>query len=161
MLLEGVEEADLLLPTIAHSLGIVDNSEAGLEERISRALEGRRVLIVLDDFEQIVDAAPILVKLHQLAPLASILVTSRIVLRIREEQVYEVQSLPPPNGTGPASLDSAQRSSAVALFMDRARAVKPEFALTAENASADRGESADASRGCPLRLNWLRRRYVF
>ncbi len=136
VLLEGVPEAGLLLPTIANFLGIVDNGEAGLEERISHALEGRRVLIVLDDFEQIVDAAPVLIRLHELAPLASFLVTSRIVLRIRGEQVYDVESLQPPDGTGPASLDSAQRSPAVALFIDRARAVKPEFALTAENAAA-------------------------
>ena len=61
VLLEGVLEPGLLLPTIAYFLGIRDNGEAGLEERVSRALEGRRVLIVLDNFEQIVTAAPVLV----------------------------------------------------------------------------------------------------
>ena len=101
--LEGVREAGLLLPTIAYVLGIRDNGEAGLEERLSRALEGRRVLIVLDDFEQIVATAPVLVRLHTVAPLTSFLVTSRIVLRIRGEQVYEVESLRPPEGTGPTS----------------------------------------------------------
>ena len=135
-MLEGMLEAGLLLPTIAYFLGIRDNGEAGLEERISSALAGRRVLIVLDDFEQIVDAAPVLVRLHTLAPLASFVVTSRIVLRIRGEQVYEVESLRPPEGTGPTSLERAGRSPAVALFVDRARAVRPEFALTAENAAA-------------------------
>ncbi len=90
VLLEGVLEPGLLLPTIAYTLGIRDNGEAGLEERIARALEGRRVLIVLDNFEQIVDAAPLLVRLYTVAPLASFLVTSRVVLRIRGEQVYEV-----------------------------------------------------------------------
>ena len=100
VLLEGVLETGLLLPTIAYFLGIRDNGEAGLEERISRALEGRRVLIVLDNFEQIVDAAPVLVRLYTLAPLASFLVTSRIVLRIRGEQVYEVETLRPPEGAG-------------------------------------------------------------
>jgi predicted ATPase len=136
VLLEGVLEQGLLLPTIAHTLGIRDNGEAGLEERIARALEGRRVLIVLDNFEQIVDAAPLLVRLYTVAPLASFLVTSRIVLRIRGEQVYEVGTLQTPDGTGPISLERARRSTAVQLFVDRAEAAKPGFALTAENAGA-------------------------
>jgi predicted ATPase len=136
VLLEGVLEPGLLLPTIAYFLGIRDNGEAGLEERISRALDGRRVLIVLDNFEQIVDSAPVLVQLYTIAPLASFLVTSRIVLRIRGEQVYEVGSLASPAGTGPATLDKARRSPAVALFVDRAQAVKSDFALTDDNAAA-------------------------
>jgi predicted ATPase len=134
--LEGVHEAGLLLPTIAYVLGVRDNGEANLEDRIMRALEGRRVLIVLDDFEQIVDAAPTLVRFYTAAPLARFLVTSRVVLRIRGEQVYEVESLAPPGGSGPTSLEQARRSPAVALFVDRAQSVNPAFALTAENASA-------------------------
>jgi predicted ATPase len=134
--LEGVLEAGLLLPTIAYIIGIRDDGEASLEDRISRALEGRRVLIVLDDFEQIVNAAPALVRLYTAAPSARFLVTSRIVLRIRGEQVYEVQALQPPGGSGPTSLDAARRSSAVRLFVERAQSVKPGFELTADNASA-------------------------
>ena len=94
------------------------------------------MLIVLDNFEQIVDAAPLLVRLYTVAPLASFLVTSRVVLRIRGEQVYEVESLRPPEGTGPVSLERAHRSPAVRLFVDRAQAAKPEFTLTAENVGA-------------------------
>ena len=129
-------EEGLLLPTIAYFLGIRDNGEAGLEERISHALEGRRVLIVLDNFEQIVAAAPVLVRLYTVAPTATFLVTSRIVLRIRGEQVYEVEGLAAPEGTAPVSVERARRSTAVQLFVDRAQAVKPEFTLTAENAAA-------------------------
>ena len=58
----------------------------------------RRVLIVLDNFEQIVEAAPTLVGLYSAAPLARFLVTSRIVLRIRGEHVYEVERLTTPPG---------------------------------------------------------------
>ena len=136
VLLEGVLEHGLLLPTIAYTLGIRDNGEAGLEERIERALEGRKVLIVLDNFEQIVDAAPQLVRLYTVAPLASFLVTSRVVLRIRGEQVYEVETLRSPEGTGPISVERARRCTAVQLFVDRAQAAKPDFSLTAENADA-------------------------
>lgn len=134
--LEGVHEAGFLLPTIAYILGIRDDGEASLEDRISRALEGRRALIVLDDFEQIVEAAPALVRLYTAAPSVRFLVTSRRVLRIRGEQVYEVEALRPPAGAGRTSLEKARQSSAVALFVDRAQSVKPEFELTAENAPA-------------------------
>ncbi|SFS09323.1 Predicted ATPase [Agrococcus baldri] len=135
--LEGVFEPGLLLPTIAYVLGIRDNGEAVLEERVARALEGRRVLLVLDNFEQIIDAAPLLVRLFSLAPSATFLVTSRVVLRIRGERVYDVQALGVPDAArGRAGAARAERSAACRLFVDRARAVNPGFALTDENAAA-------------------------
>ena len=151
VLLEGVLEPQLLLPTIAYALGIRDNGEAALEERISRALESRKVLIVLDNFEQIVDVAPVLVRLYTVAPTASFLVTSRIVLRIRGERVYEVEGLQAPQGVSTVSLDRAQRSSAVALFVDRARAVNPDFTLTDDNA-ADVADICRRLEGLPLAI---------
>jgi predicted ATPase len=134
--LENVLEPALLLPTIAFVLGIRDNGEAVLEERISRALAERRVLLVLDNFEQIVDAAPVLVRLFTVAPTASFLVTSRVVLRIRGEQVYEVRALTTPAAGEPGTLERARQSAAVALFVDRAQAAKPSFDLTEDNAGA-------------------------
>ncbi|MEU1971655.1 DUF4062 domain-containing protein [Microbacterium sp. NPDC019599] len=133
VLLEGVLERGLLLPTIAYSLGVRDIGDADLEDRIARALEGKRVLIVLDNFEQIVDSASDLVRLYSAAPLATFLVTSRVVLRIRGERVYEVEPLTSPAGGEPATIPRALRSSAVALFVDRARAVRPDFELTESN----------------------------
>jgi len=134
--LENVLEPGLLMPTIAFALGIRDNGEAALEERISRALAERRVLLVLDNFEQIVDAAPVLVRLYTVAPTASFLVTSRVVLRIRGEQVYDLRALEIPSPGAPGTLERARQSAAVALFVDRAQAAKPAFALTEENAGA-------------------------
>ncbi|WP_137844122.1 DUF4062 domain-containing protein [Microbacterium sp. 2FI] len=149
--LEGVFEPGLLLPTIAYALGIRDNGEASLEERISRALAGRRVLLVLDNFEQIVEAAPVLVRLFTVAPDASFLVTSRVVLRIRGEQVHEVPALTTPEGESPASLDRATRSAAVALFAARAQAVDPGFDITADNA-ADVADICRRLDGMPLAI---------
>lgn len=134
--LENVLEPALLLPTIAYALGIRDNGEAALEERLSLALAGRRVLLVLDNFEQVVDAAPVLVRLFTVAPTASFLVTSRIVLRIRGERVYEVPPLVAPADGAPATLERAGQSSACALFVDRAVAATPGFVLTEDNAGA-------------------------
>ena len=124
--LEGVFEPGLLLPTIAYVLGIRDTGEAALEERIARALAGRRVLLVLDNFEQIVEAAPLLVRLFAVAPTVSLLVTSRTVLRIRGERVYDVKALAVPDAVARTGPERVRRSAAGALFVDRAQAVKPE-----------------------------------
>lgn len=132
--LEGVFEPGLLMPTIAYVLGIRDTGEAALEERIARALAGRRVLLVLDNFEQIVEAAPLLVRLFDVAPTVSLLVTSRTVLRLRGERVFEVDALGVPEAVAHPSVERVRRSPAGALFVDRAQAVKPDFELTAENA---------------------------
>lgn len=151
VLLEGVLEPGLLLPTIAYHLGIRDNGEAALEERIAHALADRKVLLVLDNFEQIVDAAPVLVRLYTVAPAATFLVTSRIVLRIRGERVYEVPPLPTPRGDLPASLDPATRTAAVALFVDRAKAIDPGFDVTPGNA-ADLASICRTLEGLPLAI---------
>nr|BFF09119.1 hypothetical protein GCM10025699_04220 [Microbacterium flavescens] len=151
VLLEGVLEPGLLLPTIAYHLGIRDNGEAALEERISHALAERKVLVVLDNFEQVVEAAPVLVRLYTVAPTATFLVTSRVVLRIRGERVYEVPPLSTPPGSNPASVDRATRSAAVALFLDRAQAVKPGFDVTEENA-ADLADICRQLDGLPLAI---------
>ncbi|MGP3535890.1 ATP-binding protein [Microbacterium sp. RD1] len=139
--LEGVLEPGLLLPTIAYALGVRDNGEAALEDRIGLSLAERHVLVVLDNFEQVVEAAPFLVRLYDRAPRTRFLVTSRVLLRIRGERVFDVRALGAPDAGAPATLERAQRSPAVALFVDRARAAKPDFALTADNA-------ADVSRLC-------------
>ncbi|GAA1943777.1 DUF4062 domain-containing protein [Microbacterium deminutum] len=149
--LEAVLDVDLLLPTIAAAVGIRDSGEAGLLERLAAALDRRRVLIVLDNFEQIVEAAPVLVQLFSIVPMASFLVTSRIVLRIRGERVYEVEPLTTPPGEMPASLNRATRSSAVALFVSRAQAIKQGFDVTAENA-ADVADICRRLGGLPLAI---------
>ncbi len=151
VLLEGVLEPGLLVPTIAYALGIRDNGEAPLEERIAHALAGRRVLVVLDNFEQLVEAAPVLVQLYAAAPLAKFLVTSRVVLRIRGEQVYDVGALATTDGAAPASLDRTLRSTACMLFVDRAVAVKPGFTINEDNA-ADIADICRRLEGLPLAI---------
>ncbi|MFF2487840.1 DUF4062 domain-containing protein [Microbacterium sp. NPDC058062] len=133
--LEGVLEPGLLLPTIAYILGVRDTGAATLEERIAQAIGDRHVLIVLDNFEQIIDEAPVLVRLYSLAPRACFLVTSRIVLRIRGERVFEVETLETPPPDVPATLAQAQASSACVLFAERAASALPGFELSAENAA--------------------------
>ncbi|MET0829306.1 MAG: DUF4062 domain-containing protein [Microbacterium sp.] len=149
--LENVLEADLVLPTIGYALGVRDAGELPLEERLAIALEGRRILLVLDNFEQLIDAAPVLVRLYTVAPDASFLVTSRVLLRIRGEQVFEVPALATNDPASPDSVARARTAPAVELFVDRARAVKPDFELTDANAAAVVG-ICRALQGLPLAI---------
>jgi predicted ATPase len=131
--LENVFEERLLLPTIAYALGVRDSGDIPVEDRLARALSGKRVLLVLDNFEQLVDAAAQLVQLYSIAPETSLLVTSRAVLRLRGERVYDVPPLQTTDAAAPHSVSRAAASPAVELFVERARAVKPDFALTADS----------------------------
>lgn len=134
--LENVLEPDLVLPTIGYALGVRDAGDLPLEQRLAIALQDRRLLLILDNFEQLVDAAPVLVRLYTLAPDVSFLVTSRVLLRIRGEQAFEVPPLATHDPASPDSVARARDSPAVELFVDRARAVKPDFEVTDANAAA-------------------------
>ncbi|WP_160132861.1 DUF4062 domain-containing protein [Microbacterium sp. SLBN-146] len=133
--LENVVESALLLPTIGYALGVRDAGDLPLEERLRIALAGRRVLIILDNFEQLVDSAATLVSLYSLAPEAVFLVTSRTVLRVRGERVFDVPPLATADPAAPDSVRRALDSPAVALLSARARAVKPDFEVTDANAA--------------------------
>lgn len=132
--LENVLEPSLLLPTIAYALGIRDTGEVSVEERLAIVLAGKRMLVVLDNFEQIIDAGATLVRLYSIAPSASFLVTSRTVLRVRGERVYELPGLSVADENVEATLESARDSDAVQLFAARASAVRSDFALDESNA---------------------------
>ncbi|WP_374007422.1 DUF4062 domain-containing protein [Leifsonia sp. LS-T14] len=107
---------------IAQALGVRDTGDAPILDNLVTALRDRRILLVLDNFEQVLDAAPLLTGLLAAAPGLSVLVTSRSLLRVSAEQSYEV---------GPLAEDSS-----VSLFVERAHAVKPDFEITPENTVA-------------------------
>ncbi|SDS02148.1 ATP-binding protein [Agrococcus carbonis] len=136
VLLENVLEPELLLPTIGYALGIRDTGEMPIEQRLAIALEGRRMLIVLDNFEQLVAAAPTIVALFSAAPEVTFLVTSRTLLRVRGERVVDVPPLAAQDADAPDSIARARSSPAVELLAERAHAVKPDFAVTDANAEA-------------------------
>jgi predicted ATPase len=99
---------------------------------LKRGLADRDMLIVLDNFEQVLDAAPVVADLLQSAPGLRVLVTSRVVLRVRGEQEWRVDPLgvPPPG----IALEALAEYPAVRLFVDRVRDVQPGFTLTSQNA---------------------------
>ncbi|HEY0497812.1 MAG TPA: protein kinase, partial [Kutzneria sp.] len=94
--LDGVSDADLVIPTIGRALGVRDGPERNAVDAVLDALQGRRALLVLDNVEQLVDAAPAVETIVEGCPDATVLVTSRIRLHVRGEQVVEVAPLPVP-----------------------------------------------------------------
>lgn len=129
--LAPVREPGAVAPAIGHSLGLRDVD--GVETLAARFSE-KDVLLVLDNFEHVVEAATEVERLLAQAPRLTVLVTSRERLRITSEHAYPVAPLQVPDvGDDPAAL---ARNDAVALFETRARAATGEFALTEDNAAA-------------------------
>ena len=112
-----------------------EGSRPVLDMLIDR-LQGRRLLLVLDNVEQLVAAAPDLGALLAACPDLTVLVTSRIVLRLRGEHEVPLAPLPTPQGGEWADADAIGRSPAVQLVIARAQQVRPSFALTPANAAA-------------------------
>ena len=118
--LAPLRDPRLVISAIANALGIRDTGETPLRAKVTQALHHRQVLLLLDNVEQVVDAAADLSALLN-ASSVSILATSRVLLRIDGEQSVPLAPLASP--------------AAVQLFLERARAVKPEFELTDDNAA--------------------------
>ena len=133
--LTDIREVELVLPTIGHVVGLPDPGRRPLE-RLAEHLAGRRALLVLDNLEQVIDAAPDLAELLARAPELSLLATSRSPLRIYGEFEFPVPPLQLPDPAGLVPGTDIERYPAVALFVERARAVRPDFTVTAENAAA-------------------------
>jgi len=135
--LAAISDAELVLPTIAQTLSIRENRNKPLRESVIEYLRDKRLLLVLDNFEQVVAAAPVVSDLFAACPHLKILVTSRIVLRLKGEREYPVEPLPAPDPRKAwHSKDSLSQYAAVELFIQRALAVKPDFAVNNDNAPA-------------------------
>ncbi len=128
--LSAVCEAELVLPAIARVFGDPEGAGQQIKEKLIAHLRGRRILLVLDNLEQIVSAVPLVVELLVAAPGLKVLATSRVVLRVRGEIEFPV---PPLNLPGPSqhSPEAIAQSEAVQLFIDRAGG---NLAVTPENA---------------------------
>ena len=132
--LEHVREDRDVLPTIARRLGVRDLGRGSLFEGLAIARQGRRDLILLDNFEQVVSSAPLVTMVLDALPQAKVLVTSRTRLRLRTEQVFDVDPLALPDEPRGADLREVLSAPAVRLFRDRAKAADPAFEVTEDNA---------------------------
>ena len=134
--LAPINDAELVVPTIAETLGIREGADQSLYEHLKLGLRQKQMLLVLDNFEQVVSAAVQVVDLLAACPRLKAMVTSREVLHVQAEREFAVLPLPLPDLTHLPDLAALSHYAAVALFISRAQAVKPEFQMTTANAHA-------------------------
>jgi predicted ATPase/transcriptional regulator with XRE-family HTH domain len=134
--LAPIGEPSLVLSTIAQVLGVKESSGQPLTDTLTDALRERSLLLVLDNFEHVVAAAASVSDLLAHCPQLKLLVTSRSPLHLRGEHESPVPPLRLPDREHLPPPEQALEFSAVQLFAERARAVKPDFAVTSQNVAA-------------------------
>jgi predicted ATPase/DNA-binding NarL/FixJ family response regulator len=134
--LASITEADLIIPTIAQTLGVKAPRTQSQEERLLNYLRDRQFLLLLDNFEQLISAASRLSALLLACLSLKLFVTSRAVLHLRGEHAFPVPPLALPDPQQLSERAMLAHSSAVTLFCERAHAINPAFQLTPENAPA-------------------------
>lgn len=131
--LSAVDSAELVPEAVARALGLELERER-LIEQLSEHLSSRNALLVLDNFEQVIEAAPFVAELLDACPDLVVLITSRRVLNVRAATNYFVDPLALPDLESAATLEHAASNEAVRLFTDRAQAADARFSLTEDNA---------------------------
>ncbi|MBA2526707.1 MAG: protein kinase, partial [Pyrinomonadaceae bacterium] len=134
--LAAINDPNLVLSEIAQTLLVKEAGDTPLRESLKHYLHNKQMLLVLDNFEQVPAAASLLTELLAACPRLKVLVTSRAVLHLRAEHEFPVPPLSLPDSKRLLSIETLSRYSAVTLFIERACSVKPDFALTDENAQA-------------------------
>ncbi|HUS16874.1 MAG TPA: AAA family ATPase, partial [Chloroflexia bacterium] len=133
--LAAVSDPRLVAPALAPVLGVNEVAEQPLSASLKDFLRHKRLLLVLDNFEQVLGASPLISELLDSAPDVDVLITSWALLRVYGEHDFPVAPLALPDPAEAPALAAVSASPAVQLFVERARAVKADFALTAENAT--------------------------
>lgn len=137
--LASISDPALVIPAIAHTLGLQHrylDGQQPLEEHLDylkTSLREKHYLLLLDNFEQVVSAAPAIAELLSACPRIKILVTSRETLHLQGEYEFPLPPLALPGGTSPLPLHELTQYAAIALFLQRAMAIKPDFAVTTAN----------------------------
>jgi predicted ATPase len=134
--LAAVRDAALVIPTIAQTLGIKEVAGQKPRDTLISFLRSKRLLLLLDNFEQVIAAAVVVADLLAACAQVKALVTSRAAVHVRGEHEWSVGplSLPAPDDLGDRT--ALAQSAAVQLFVQRAVAVRPDFVLTATNSAA-------------------------
>jgi predicted ATPase/class 3 adenylate cyclase/DNA-binding CsgD family transcriptional regulator len=153
--LAPIRDPTLVAATIGQALGVPMDGNRPPLEAIESYLRDREILLVLDNLEQVTEAAPQFVELLGASPRLKLLVTSRVALRVSDEREYEVPPLEVPDRAPPVddadALASLGQYEAIRLFVERAQSVRADFALTGANA-ADVVELCRRLDGLPLAI---------
>jgi len=131
--LAAITDSTLIIPTIAHTLGVTESPNRLLLDSLKDFLRNKQALLLLDNFEQIISAAPLLSELLSACAELKMLVTSRETLRLRGEHEFPLAPLTLPDQS---SAEIVLHYSCISLFAQRAQAIQPDFKLTADNARA-------------------------
>jgi predicted ATPase/DNA-binding CsgD family transcriptional regulator len=146
--LAPISDPTLIIPTIAQTLGVIESPNRLLLDSLKEFLRDRRALLLLDNFEQIMSAAPLLSELLSACAGLRMLATSREALRLRGEHEFPLSPLALP---AQSSVELLSQSPSIALFVQRAQAIQPDFQLTSGNA-ASVAEVCARLDGLPLAL---------
>ena len=149
--LASIYDSELVVPAIVHMLGLKETGDRSSMQLLKTFLHDKHLLIVLDNFEQVLPAAPHLSDLLSSCSQLKILVTSRAVLHVWGEYTFRVQPLKLPDPQQLPELESLSQIASIALFVQRAKTIFPEFKLTDEIAR-DVAEICIRLDGIPLAL---------
>jgi predicted ATPase/class 3 adenylate cyclase len=137
--LEQLNNTDEVIIAIAQEVGVQPEKGRSLLKQVKETLHGQSILLVLDNFEQVLSARVEVADLLASCPELKVLVTSRVVLHLRAEQLFEVSPLSFPSPGDPVDVKALSHYASIALFVQRAQAVAPDFQLTVVNAAAVTG----------------------
>jgi len=146
-----IRDPSMVLPTIAHSLGIRDSGKRPLLDRLGESLHDREMLLILDNLEQVLLAAGQLAQLLVACPGIRLLVTSRVALGLRWEHTLRVEPLPLPDLDSLPAMEELIMIPSVALFLERVRAQRADFTLT-EGQAALVAQLVNQLDGLPLAI---------
>lgn len=148
--LAAIRQPDLVISAIAQALDVWERGGHPLLQSLQAYLWEKHLLLLLDNFEQVTSAAPLLSELLETAPNLKLLVTSRVPLHLRGEHEFPVQPLSVP-AAFPQEEEPVPETAAVRLFVERAQAARPDFVLTREN-SHDVARIVQRLDGLPLAI---------
>lgn len=132
--LAAISKSDFVLPAIAQALGVREVGARSLLEGLQAAINSQPLLLLLDNFEHVLTAAPRLSDLLAACPHLHLLVSSRAPLRLSGEQEFAVSPLPVPDLTSLSPLEALAQYASLTLFVQRAQAISPDFQMTTTNA---------------------------
>ena len=134
--LASIADPGLVIPTIAQTLDVKESAGQSLADSLRSFIHDRQILIVLDNFEQVIGAATAVAQLLAMGTQLKIVVTSQVVLHLHGEQEFAVPPLALPDLKQLPSVEALRQYEAVGLFVQRARLAKPDFEITEQNAPA-------------------------
>ena len=133
--LASISDPAFVIPTIAHRLGLAESGSQPMLELLKTLQRDKQRLLVLDNFEQVIEVSTLLVELLEACPALKLLVTSREVLRLHGEHQFAVPPLAFPDPRHLPDAESLAQVPAVHLFLQRAQAIKSDFQMTTDNAA--------------------------